>query len=76
MLLCEGCGVNATHWCSGLDVPALAFCVDCALFHERTCHDVKSGASTVVRMTGAGSVAETLAKERIRRLPKAPRSRR
>jgi len=44
---CEVCGQPATHRCSGLDVPALCFCLTCATRHEYTCPDVRQGAAKV-----------------------------
>lgn len=47
---CEMCGKSAEYCCSGLDVPALNFCRDCARIHKRECPEVHASAAVVVRM--------------------------
>jgi len=46
--LCEVCLAQATHVCSGLDVPALNFCAIHAAEHKKSCPDVLRGAAEVV----------------------------
>ncbi len=47
---CEVCLKPATHVCSGLDVPALAFCEECVVEHEHDCGDIKEGRSWISKM--------------------------
>jgi hypothetical protein len=46
-MCCEVCLKKATHVCSGLDVPALAFCAECAQAHAEDCVDVAAGRSWI-----------------------------
>lgn len=50
MTFCEYCGQRATHTCSGLDIPAVDFCAECAPKHAATCEHITRGESAMVRM--------------------------
>ena len=43
--VCNGRLGPVTHRCSGLDVPALAFCAADARHHALTCPDIRDGRS-------------------------------
>ncbi len=46
---CEACGKPATHVCSGLDVPELAYCAAHAEVHGDLCEDVRDGRASIVK---------------------------